>query len=210
MNRFKLATALLVAMLSNMASAMPITGVTVRTDFPSPGYQNSVIENVVNGNGLTSYTTGATHAAALASNSWVAITPAMGHIIFDLGEVYDLDGMAVWNFNGEPKIGIKDLTISGSLDGASFAPITGAPNSFAIGVFAAPQLAEVFSLATTAQFIRFDVASNYGFILGGEEAIGLSEVIFTGDRAAVIPTPATLALFGLGLAGLVWSRRKKA
>jgi len=45
--------------------------------------------------------------------------------------------------------------------------------------------------------------ANYGFMFGAS-GLGERQLVYTA------PTPATLALFGLGLAGLGWSRRKKA
>jgi hypothetical protein len=40
-------------------------------------------------------------------------------------------------------------------------------------------------------------------------AWGLDDLMYT-SASATVPAPATLALFGLGLAGLGWARRKKA
>jgi hypothetical protein len=185
------------------ANAAPIAGVTVSTTFASPADSGSVIQNVVNGSGLSSYTTGAAHAAGVPENAWAASGPVTGTITFDLGGIFDLDGMAVWNFNSNNIYGIARLTIDGSLDGNSYAPIAGAPTNFAIGALGAAELAELFSFTATAHFVRFNVASSHG-----GPGIGLSEVMFTGTAAAV-PEPGTLALLGLGLAGLGLSRRRK-
>lgn len=191
----------LLAIAALQANAAPITGATVSTTFASPGDSGSVIQNVVDGSGLSSYTTGATHAAGVPTNAWAATGPQTGTITFDLGGVFALDGMAVWNFNANSLYGINGLTIDGSLDGISYAPISGAPTNFAIGANLAAELAELFSFTTTTQFVRFNVASSHR-----GTGIGLSEVMFTGSA---VPEPSTLAILGLCLAGLAASRRRK-
>ncbi len=80
------------------------------------------------------------------------------------------------------------------------------PVADANNVVTAPRQDFLFGQLITARYIRMTITDNYfGFAgsLGGDR-VGLGEV------AALVPVPATLALFGLGLAGLGWSRRKKA
>ncbi|MBK6511097.1 MAG: PEP-CTERM sorting domain-containing protein [Haliea sp.] len=198
----KFVLVLSVATISALANAMPITGVTVTTSYSSPSPFGSVIESIVDGSGLSSYTTGAIHEVPSSSNSWATAGFPGGFFTFDLGDVYNVDGMAVWNFTS---IGFNAVTIRSSIDFGSFSSIPGAPTNFAIGV-AGPAPAEIFNFTTTARYISIKVTSIHGSTL---PALGLSEVMFTGTKPSEAPVPATLALLGVGLSGLAWSRRKK-
>jgi hypothetical protein len=66
-----------------------------------------------------------------------------GSITFNLGGLFALDGLAVWNFNGFNQGGVKDVIVLGSTDGINFTPIDGAPTQFAIGANSAPELAHI-------------------------------------------------------------------
>jgi hypothetical protein len=116
--------------------------------------------------------------------------------------LYDLDGMAVWNFNGFNLDGVKDVNILGSTDGVSFTLIDGAPAQFAIGANSAAEAAELFSFSRTAHFVRFDVLSAYGSF-----DFGLSEVMFTGS--ALVPEPSGLVLAASGTATLLALARRR-
>jgi hypothetical protein len=199
----------LVAVLSGLLSATglhaaPIMGVIASTPVPPGGASD--ISHIVDGSGLFDpgtglplYTTAALHGRAGADTTFVsggAVPVTSGVITFDLGGLYALDGMAVWNFNGFNLVGVKDVIVLGSTDGINFTPIAGAPAQFAIGANAAAEPAELFSFSRTASFVRLDVLSTYGNF-----DFGLSEVMFTGS--AMVPEPSGLALGASGIVTLL-------
>ena len=204
-------TALLTGLLcATQVGAAPIIGVTASASVPAGG--GSDISHIVDGSGLFDgntglpiFTTGALHGRAAADSTFVsggAVPVTTGSIVFDLGGLYALDGMAVWNFNGgDNTVGVKDLVVLGSIDGVNFTPIDGAPNLFAMGAVAAPELAELFSFSSSAAFVRFDIGSTYG-----NSDFGLSEVMFTGIP---VPEPSSLALLAGGVAILFLVRRHR-
>jgi len=204
------------ALLSGLFScaglrAEPIAGVTASTPIEPGG--GSDISNIVDGSGLFDpgtglpiYTTGAMHGRAGADSTFVsggAVPVTSGSITFDLGGLYALDGMAVWNFNGFNLVGVKDVNILASIDGINFTLVEGAPTQFAIGANAAAEPAELFAFSRTASFVRLDVLSNYGTF-----DFGLSEVMFTGSP--VVPEPSSLVLVASGIVTLVLSRKNAA
>jgi len=200
---------LVVALLTELLSATglhaaPIMGVIASTPVPPGGASD--ISHIVDGSGLFDpgtglpvYTTAALHGRAGADTTFVSggTEPVTSGIItFDLGGLYALDGMAIWNFNGFNLTGVKDVNILGSTDGTNFTLIAGAPTQFAIGANAAAEPAELFSFSRTASFVRFDVLSTYGVA-----DFGLSEVMFTGST--VVPEPSGSALAASGLVALL-------
>lgn len=180
------------------AQAALITGVTVSTDMGSNGTN---IINTVNGVGLPSNTPSLTgnHATAIGGNAWLsAANIATGNITFNLNGSYSLAGFSFWNFNRDIfSGGIKDVTVQSSTDGTTWTTIAGAPVQFAIAANA-PIAPEVISFSpVTASFVRFVVASNWGF-----SSTGFSEVQFNGTPTPVPEPSSLLALLTFGLAGV--------
>lgn len=181
------------------AQAALITGITASTDMGSNGTN---IINTVNGQGLPGNTPSLTGTHALAAfNAWAG-SQSTGNITFNLNGSYSLTGFSFWNLNNPGNTaGIKDVTVQSSTNGTTWTTIAGAPTQFAIAANA-PQSPEQFSFSpVTASFVRFVVASNWGF----SGATGFSEVQFDGTP---VPEPSSLlALLAFGLGGVSLRKR---
>ena len=160
--------------------AAPITAVTAGTNMGNAGGTN--ISQIVDGSGLSAYLTSATHATGQTTNDWIG-KGITGTITFDLGGLYTLDGMAVWNFNAGNTLGVNALTVTASTDGVAFSSIAGAPLSFLIGANHAPELAQFFAFSTTASFIRFTIVHKAAHVVNADNpALCLIATDHSGSR----------------------------
>lgn len=173
-----------------------------------------ILDKAINQSNLsTTYTSGVTDFNDYLSGnptngfigSWIATRgTTAGSVTFDLGNVFDLDAMAMWGSVNLFSVQNFDL----------FASLTGAEGSFvSLGSFfqnleIGTDPAQVFNFnTTTAQFIRMDIKDSYSPL-----NVGIGEVAFKTADVTPEPVPEPMTVFGaataLGFGALV--NRKNA
>jgi len=147
--------------------------------------------------------------------------PAM---TFDLGGLYDVDTLRVWNYNetGSNGDGTFNWTTHGADEiavsaGATLGTMTQLQtiNVLEAGGTAAEAAQDFASTLTGVQFIRFTIVSNhdgdnfvtdvYNTALDTTQFTGLSEVRFEGTA---VPEPATLSMMAAFGGAVLFIRRK--
>lgn len=137
-------------------------------------------------------------------------------ITFDLGAVYDLAGLHVWNQNeGSSTRGIRNVDVSFSTTSAvagfgstqTFSGVSEFAKAAGLTTYTGED--KLFTgLPKTAQWVRFTINDNWG-----DTFTGLSEVrFFTYDAPppAPAPEPSTLVLAVLSLGGITLVRRRRS
>ena len=121
---------------------------------------------------------------------------------FYLSGPTDLSKAYLWQYTSDPARGLNGFTIRGSTTAGKLGTFTdlSGPQSMAISPVG-PSVTQTFNLsnATGIQTVRIDIASSHG-----DYYVGLAEVRLGSAPVSQpeIPEPATLALLGLGVAGL--------
>ncbi len=174
---------------------------------------NTRVTNTIDQSGLSAgFTSGVTdfdayfgsptHAMQFSNNEWWARNGVnRGTIIYDLGDVYTLDRLALWN---EDAMGIASFELYTSLSSDFSSFIDHGTFQPSDNAYAVDYEADIFNMIVgNARYVKL-------VMVGAGETLGMGEIAFSANTAGnAVPEPATLMLFGLGLLGLAGINRKK-
>jgi len=188
------------------ANATLLTGVTVESFSSEISFVDRLAVNTVDGGGLSGAGTAVDTHDAIADNMWLTEGEALGtdtdpSITFNLGTLYDVDTLRIWNFNEATFThhGADEIVVSA---GASLGSLTQTQTINVLeGGGSATEAAQDFAVTFTGvQYIKFTINSNHDgddFVnndftsgISTEQFAGLSEVRFDGTLGA---PPAGLA-----------------
>ena len=211
------ASAFVLTVLACAASAASATTVIGSTAISSPqGELGSFrLVNIINQSSLSAnYVSGVTDFATFTASttsgqltgSGFTSTESNGpqQFTFDLGALFDVDGVAVWNTNSVGAVSRFEMYADNDDD---FSNGVGAlilgPSSLATNSASA----DVFSFASTqTRYIHLQGLAS----LAPPDFYGLNEVAFRGQAAGTrVPEPASLALAGIALAAAGAASRRR-
>lgn len=144
-----------------------------------------------------------THSNVATGDMWHTASGTSGTITFDLGDVFSLDQVWVYNMNevNNSDRSAMDVDISLSEDNVTFTQFgstftfdqANESTTLGSGGFADDGLERIDFGGALARYVEFDLLNNHG----DSGFVGLSHVIFFEAEPPEIPEPSTLLLGGV-------------
>ncbi len=188
------------------SEAYAVTGITATASSSEPGQGP---ENTVNSSGLNEAGQHSMDALAM----WLTSVggPAPVWIQYDLGRVYELQQMQVWNYNGEFEdiigYGLKNVTVTYSANGSDWATLGTFDLAQGTGLDGYASNSTIDFGGAAARNVRITANSDFG----GMGQSGLSEVRFSYIPAqATNPQPASGVTTAAVDALLTWRPGREA
>lgn len=203
-----------IALLASRSPAAVITGVSIHdvSSQLTTSFQRGAI-HTIDGSGLNINGPG-THSNVPDGTMWLdAGNGCCGdaadtnpQITWDLGAVYDVDSMRIWNYNensGNPGVytlrGIDTTDVYVSSNGVDYTKLGNITLNQAPGS-ATVDFSQIVPVNATARYVRFTNITD--FPGADNDFVGLSEIQFNS-----VPEPASLGLLAIGAMGLLARRR---
>jgi hypothetical protein len=172
--------------------------------------------NIINQSGLSatytsgvtdfnSFVSGTTHSGIPQFTGWSV--SGLLTATFDLGASYDIDRLALWNFNATSSLRGFTLQASNTANFSSFINL----GAFSVNNGTSSNSpAQTFTFASTnARYFRFINTSN-----GGTSTTGFSEIVFgqIDELPVSVPEPSSILglLVAVGTGGIITKKRQKS
>jgi hypothetical protein len=147
-------------------------------------YYNRYAVNTINNTGMSADPADKTcEHGTFREDMWITTGSTTGTIVYDLGGVYNLTEMLLWNYNetseGKTARGVRDVEILVSADS-----VYSSANFVSVGMIEAAEggmNVQVFeTIAPHARLVKLNILSNHGY----HSYVGLSEIRFKGAAAS--------------------------
>lgn len=178
---------------------------SINDTFNQSGLSSGYISGVTDFNSYIA--TNPLHSFVFSGNEWFSNSGFDSSIVtFDLGSIFTLDALALWN---EDASGIGTLSLLGSSDGTLFNALgVFSPTNNELNSDYGPQ---VFTFAPSAlRFVQFNMTNCPQPGLGSFDGCAIGEVAFrTAAVNGAVPEPTTWALMLLGFGAVGFGMRRR-
>lgn len=201
----------IIVFLSFFITGLANAGVILQADSiwsDGPAYSEPT-GNIINQSGLSNtYTNGVDDFTSFVSsttanyyngtyNDLGSNSAQLDNFYFDLGDIFTIDALAIWNQTGSASL--KTFDIYSSTDSAFTDTTLLGSYSIADGQYGAA-MGNILSFEeATAQYFMIDVTANYGY----SYMTKINEVAFSSIETEPVPEPSMILLLILSLTGLV-------